>query len=61
MCGRPSPLIQPQVLRGGTYMEWAEAQTRNLGEEEIYVLVKVKVDLGCKEMSESCSPSSEMM
>lgn len=48
----PTSVLQRWDLDG---MGWG--QTKDLGQREIYVLVKGKVDLGCQEMSASCSPS----
>lgn len=40
ICGRPSPLIQPEVLRGRTCMEWAEAKPGIWGKKKFMFLLK---------------------
>ena len=48
ICGRPSPLIQPEVLRGGTCMEWAEAKPGIWGKKKFMFLLKSRLTWDAK-------------
>lgn len=48
ICARPSPLIQPEVLRGGTYMEWAEAKPGIWGKKKFMFLLKSRLTWDAK-------------
>lgn len=48
ICGRPSPLTQPYVSRGGTWMEWAEAKPRIWGKEKFMFLLKARLTWDAK-------------